>query len=56
MIESVYESIKLLHNDKKGGYFESSAHSKSSNKIEKLHLKDIWMDENSCDLYVWMAP
>ena len=56
MIDSKYESLKLLYNDKKGGYFESSAHTKSSNKVEKLHLKDIWMDENNCDLYVWMSP
>jgi len=54
-IDSSYELLKILNEEKTGGLTETSNRVKSSHKIGTLKLQDIWMDHKNCDLYVLMS-
>ncbi|QOY55376.1 hypothetical protein HUE87_03825 [Candidatus Sulfurimonas marisnigri] len=54
-IASEHEALEILHNDTSGEIFETSSIVRSANRSQPTTVKDIWLDPQSCELYVWIV-
>jgi hypothetical protein len=53
-MKSRHELLKILSNEEAGEIFESSAVIRSTSESIPIEQKDIWLDPNSCELYIWI--
>lgn len=54
-IASEYEALKITHDETSGKLFETSSILRSTIKLDKIAERDIWLDPNSCELYIWVV-
>jgi len=53
-MKSRHELLKIVNNEINAEIFESSAVIRSADKSSPVEVKDIWLDPQSCELYVWV--
>ncbi len=54
-IESEHELLKIVNNEISGEIFESSSVIRSMAESTPMEQKDIWLDPESCELYIWIV-
>ncbi len=54
-IKSRHELLKIVSDDINGEIFDSSAVIRSADESATVELKDIWLDPQSCELYIWIV-
>ncbi|MDO9267416.1 MAG: hypothetical protein Q7U00_10075 [Sulfurimonas sp.] len=53
-IASEHEALKIVHDDISGKLFETSSILRSETNLDQVVERDIWLDPNSCELYIWV--
>jgi len=51
-VASKQKLMKMLKDDEIANLLESSSRYKSNALVKSVELQDIWMDPNSCELYI----
>lgn len=54
-MKSRHELLKIVSDDINVEIFDSSAVIRSTDKSTSIEVKDIWLDPQSCELYVWIV-
>ncbi|MBE0514140.1 hypothetical protein [Sulfurimonas sp.] len=54
-MKSRHELLKIVNDELNAEIFDSSAVIRSADKSTPVEVKDIWLDPQSCELYVWIV-